>query len=514
MSETALDTIRKLEEIDLLPSPECSSTPKTRDNLKSLGETLAKQATRSPISRTVLTGLIRGFEFTIIMVTGFIACLLWQDFETNASIYDVFLIAIVPLICLFIFQAIDVNEISAYRQPFQQFPKIGLAWSLLFMPAILIYLTHPEYIETSHWQAGWFCIGGLSLIVSRLFTSLIVNSLSRTGRLNRRTVIVGGGSHAESVLQNLTNQKASDLQVYGFFDDRADDRSSDVIAGYPKLGNVDELVEFARHTNIDLIIFALPISAELRILQMLRKIWVLPSDIRLAAHGTKLRFRPRSYSYIGDMPVLDVVDRPIADWDLIKKLAFDRLIGLMILIALSPLMLILAIAVRLDSPGPIFFRQKRYGFNNQMIEVLKFRSLYWDQSDITGTQQVTKTDKRVTRLGRILRKTSLDELPQLFNVVFYGNLSLVGPRPHTPSANSENRAYEVVVDGYFARHRVKPGITGWAQVNGWRGETDTFEKIQRRVEHDLFYIENWSLGFDLYILARTPFALLKQENAY
>ena len=252
----------------------------------------------------------------------------------------------------------------------------------------------------------------------------------------------------------------------------------------------------------------------MRILQMLRKLWVLPSDIRLAAHGNKLRFRPRSYSYVGDMPVLDVVDRPIADWDVIKKSIFDRVIGFLILVALSPLMLLIALAVRLDSPGPIFFRQKRYGFNNQVINIFKFRSLYKDKEDVTGAQQVTRTDSRVTRVGRILRKSSLDELPQLFNVVFYGNLSLVGPRPHTLTAQIQNRAYEVVVDGYFARHRVRPGMTGWAQINGWRGETDTLEKIQRRVEHDLYYIENWSIGLDLYILARTPLALIKHDNAY
>jgi lipopolysaccharide/colanic/teichoic acid biosynthesis glycosyltransferase len=149
-----------------------------------------------------------------------------------------------------------------------------------------------------------------------------------------------------------------------------------------------------------------------------------------------------------------------------------------------------------------------------LIEVFKFRSMYVDQSDATAAKLVTKSDPRVTRVGRFIRKTSIDELPQLFNVVFKGNLSLVGPRPHAVHAKAEDRLYDEAVDGYFARHRVKPGITGWAQINGWRGETDNQEKIQRRVEHDLFYIENWSVLLDLYILAATPFALLKTENAY
>ena len=211
----------------------------------------------------------------------------------------------------------------------------------------------------------------------------------------------------------------------------------------------------------------------------------------------KLRFRPRAYSYIGNVPVLDIFDKPIADWNMVLKSAFDRMIGALMLIGLSPVMLLTALAVKLDSRGPIFFRQNRYGFNNELIEVWKFRSLYHAQSDATASTLVGVGDSRVTKVGRIIRKTSLDELPQLFNVVFYGNLSLVGPRPHALNAKAETRLYEEAVDGYFARHRVKPGITGWAQINGWRGNTDTQEKIQQRIEHDLYYIENWSLLFDI-----------------
>ena len=265
---------------------------------------------------------------------------------------------------------------------------------------------------------------------------------------------------------------------------------------------------------MDLVIFTLPISAEHRILQMLRKLWVLPIDIRLAAHTNKLRFRPRSYSYIGAVPVLDVFDKPIADWDVVSKAVFDRVVGALALVVLSPVLLLTAIAVKLDSKGPVVFRQKRYGFNNELIEVFKFRSMYADRLDPTASRLVTKADPRVTRVGRFIRKTSLDELPQLINVVFKGDLSLVGPRPHAVHAKAADRQYDEVVDGYFARHRVRPGITGWAQVKGWRGETDTPIKIQRRVEHDLAYIENWSLLFDLYILLVTPFALTRTDSAY
>jgi Undecaprenyl-phosphate glucose phosphotransferase len=304
------------------------------------------------------------------------------------------------------------------------------------------------------------------------------------------------------------------VRIVGVFDDRGEERVKATASGHRKLGTVEDLVEFARRTRIDLVIFSLPISAESRILQMLKKLWVLPVDIRLSAHSNKLRFRPRTYSYIGGVPVLDVFDRPITDWDVVMKWLFDRIVGGLALIAALPIMLLVAIAIKLDSRGPIFFKQKRYGFNNELIEVYKFRSMYVDQCDPTAKQLATKNDPRITRVGRFIRKTSLDELPQLINVVIKDNLSLVGPRPHAVHAKADNRLYDEAVDGYFARHRVKPGITGWAQVNGWRGETDTREKIQRRVEHDLYYIENWSVLFDFYILAITPIALAKHENAY
>ena len=206
-------------------------------------------------------------------------------------------------------------------------------------------------------------------------------------------------------------------------------------------------------------------------------------------------------------------DKPIADWDYVVKSAFDRVVSALLIVLLAPVMLAVALAVRLESKGPALFRQKRYGFNNELIEVYKFRSMYVDRCDANATRLVTKDDPRVTRVGRIIRKTSLDELPQLFNVL-KGQLSLVGPRPHALQAKAEDKLYDDVVDGYFARHRVKPGITGWAQINGWRGETDTREKIERRVEHDLYYIENWSIWFDIYILAMTPIALADSRSAY
>ena len=268
-----------------------------------------------------------------------------------------------------------------------------------------------------------------------------------------------------------------------------------------------------RATKVDTLIITLPVNAEDRLLDILDRLWVLPVDIRLSANGQKLRYRPRAYSYLGNLPCLDVFDRPLGDWGPLLKVCVDKSVAIAAVIILSPVILGVALAVKMTSKGPIIFKQKRYGFNNELIEIYKFRSMYLAEADADANTLVTKGDARVTKVGRFIRRTSLDELPQFFNVL-NGQLSLVGPRPHATKAKAGEKLYEHVVDGYFARHKVKPGITGWAQINGWRGETDTAEKIEKRVEHDLYYIENWSLTFDLYILASTPFALLNTDHAY
>lgn len=262
-----------------------------------------------------------------------------------------------------------------------------------------------------------------------------------------------------------------------------------------------------------MLIVTIPLRAEKRLADFLKTLWVLPVDIRLSAHTDKLRFRDRASSFIGTVPFVDVVHKPMADWDSIAKRAFDLVFASLMIVLLAPVMVATAVAIRMESKGPVLFRQKRYGFNNEVIDVLKFRSMYHEMADPLAKKVVTKNDPRVTRVGRFIRRTSIDELPQLFNVL-RGDLSLVGPRPHAVNAHTNEKLWDEVVDGYFARHKVKPGVTGWAQINGWRGEVDTPEKIEKRVEYDVYYIENWSILFDLRILVQTPFALLKTENAY
>ncbi len=463
----------------------------------------------------MLAGAVRIAEFVLIVLVGI--AIFDAYLPSSQGLYWRYQVAtlVIAGLSMLAFQTADIYQVQAFRGYEKQYMRLASAWSVVFMIVIgASFFAKAGEMFSRVWLGAFYVIGLAMLVVSRRLLFLLVRKWTLEGRLTRRTVIVGGGDFGARVIEELRQQKDSGVEIIGLFDDRGDGRSAAECAGQRKLGTVNDLVEFGRRTRVDLVIFSLPISAESRILQMLKKLWVLPLDIRLAAHTNKLQFRPRSYSYIGKVPVIDVFDRPIADWDVVMKWLFDKIAGSLLLILALPAMALIALAIKLDSRGPVLFRQKRYGFNNDLIEVYKFRSMYADKSDANAVKLVTKDDPRVTRVGRILRKASLDELPQLFNVVFKGNLSLVGPRPHAVNAKAEARLYAEAVDGYFARHRVKPGITGWAQINGWRGETDTQEKILKRVEHDLYYIENWSVLLDLDILTRTPFALLKTENAY
>lgn len=467
------------------------------------------------IAPIVVTGLIRMIEFTLVASVGYGAFLAYVGAGDSEQAFMYFMATLgAATLTLIVFQTLHLYDVSAFSRPAHQFVRLGSAWTIVFATLTIgafFAKIGPDFSRV--WLAIWYLYGLLTLFMFRGLVASQIKKWARDGRLVRRAVIIGGGRSGESLIKALEASEDSDIRICGVFDDRGDDRVSRQCAGYPKLGNVDELVEFGRDTRIDLLIVTLPVTAESRLLQLLKKLWVLPVDIRLAAHTNELRFRPRTYSYIGNVPLIDVHDKPIADWDHVVKWLFDRVVGTLAIVAMSPIMALTALAVKLDSSGPVLFKQKRHGFNNELIEVYKFRSMYTDQSDIKASKLVTKDDPRVTRVGRFIRKTSLDELPQLFNV-FKGELSLVGPRPHALEAKAANALYADVVDSYFARHRVKPGITGWAQINGWRGETDTSDKIQHRVEHDLYYIENWSVLFDLYILLKTPFALLDTKNAY
>lgn len=488
--------------------PKAKATP---PRLSDLAAALADQPIAPTYSAAVVAGVAQVTEIALLVATG-VALFGLNGGDTLLSVVTT--LGVVAVAQVFI-SLMRLHGIAAYRLGVSQLWKAALGWTAAFaLLGGLVLLYDSGHALSRPWIFTFWAAGLGVFAVYRMVLHQVVMHWTRQGKLKRRTVIVGGGKDAEALIESIQTSGRDDIDLLGLFDDRNDDRSPESVASLAKLGRVAELIEFARQTRIDLVIVSMPLFAEHRVLDMLKQLWVLPVDIRLSAHMSKLRFTSKAYSYVGGVPVFDMADRPISDWNLVFKWLFDKLVAVTALILLSPVMVATAIAIKLESKGPVFFRQKRHGFNNQLIDMWKFRSMRTDMLDANATKLVTRDDPRVTKVGKFIRKTSIDELPQLFNVLL-GELSIVGPRPHALAAKADNQLYYDAVEGYFARHRVKPGMTGWAQIHGWRGETDTVDKIMQRVKCDLYYIENWSLWLDVKIVALTPISLFTQrKNAF
>lgn len=473
---------------------------------------------RNSFSRPKLLFVVAGLDAAMVLACGYLAAYLVSDPATASGPAQVALPTLIQLMVVSFGAVIFLRwnwsyTVAALQSQPGQTVKVARALLLLLLAlAGLSYVSGYAIVPASLLNA-WMMLAFLGVMVVRVAAESIIARLAEIGVLTRRTVIVGSGGDADELFAELVASDNGHLKILGFFDDRSGDRASVSSASMTKLGTFDQLAKFCQAEEVDLVIVAVPARAEERLLQILQELFALRVDIRISALNAKLRLNAGAYKHIGSVPVLAVMDKPLNDWDRAVKNIEDRVLALAILMLAAPVMAVVALAVRLDSRGPILFRQRRYGFNNQLIEVYKFRSMYVDQSDATASRLVTRDDPRVTRVGRFIRKTSLDELPQLFNVLL-GEMSLVGPRPHATQAKAGSSLYQDVVQGYLARHRVKPGITGWAQICGWRGETDTPEKIRNRVACDLYYIDNWSVRFDLYIILLTPFVLASGKNAY
>lgn len=389
--------------------------------------------------------------------------------------------------------------------------RAARAWALILPAAIgLAYMLGDSTL--AHALLAALALAATASLLLRLGVRGALPGLIRRGHVGLRVAVAGGGAEARETLERVGRMRGQGVHLLGLFDDREEARSPLLQHGVAKLGRIAQLPDFVRSTPTDLIIVTMPPSAEARIGQILSDLWVLPVDIRLSPVRTSLVYRPRTYRWLGDVPLLDLFDRPLRARDAVIKRGFDLIIGALLLILLAPVMAIIALAIRLDSPGPVFFRQAREGYNGAAFMVWKFRSLHHQKTDQDGAVSVAAGDDRVTRLGRFLRRSSLDELPQLFNVL-KGEMSLVGPRPHALGARNRDLQFAQAVRDYAARHRMKPGMTGWAQINGFRGPVETPEQIRQRVSHDLDYIDRWSPVFDLCILARTIPSVLAAENA-
>ncbi len=356
----------------------------------------------------------------------------------------------------------------------------------------------------------WLAFATPPLLVGRLAAALALRAAA--DRTRQRAVLVGGGPQAARFVAALRGRQDRSIELVGLVDDRQEQHPGAHPTDLPHLGSVDVLAGMIRRGEIDQIILALPWSEEARLHVLLGMFSDHPVDIRLAPDLMGYRGANQAGPEAEQLRLLRLADRPIRGWGAVFKAAEDYVLALGALAVAAVPMALIAMAIRLDSPGPILFRQRRTGFNNGDFHVLKFRTMYEDAADPTVVRQVCEGDPRVTRVGAVLRRTSLDELPQIFNILL-GDMSFIGPRPHAPGTQAGGRPFEEVAARYAARHRVKPGLTGLAQVRGWRGPTETEDKLIQRVESDLEYIEKWSPWLDLTILVRTLVAVARMRNA-
>ena len=389
--------------------------------------------------------------------------------------------------------------------------KTWLSWGVT--PPVLLTIafvtkTGDDYSRVV--TLAWFVLTPVLITVARQGVRRLEEALHRRGVATRTVHIVGATKMGALIAQRIMDDESSALRVEGYFDDRDVERLNPMP---PALGGckgrLDELLELAHKGKVDIVYIALPLRAESRISEMVRRLADSTASVYVVADFLVFDLVHAQWSNVHGMPVVSVFESPFYGVNGWLKRVEDLVLGSLILLLIAVPMLAIALGVKLTSPGPVFFRQRRYGLNGEEIRVLKFRSMSVSE-DGPNVKQATKNDQRVTRFGAFLRRTSLDELPQFLNVLM-GEMSIVGPRPH---AISHNEMYRRMIHGYMLRHKVKPGITGWAQVNGWRGETDTLEKMEQRVNHDLHYIQNWGLLLDLKIIFKTVFGSGTRQNAY
>lgn len=376
-------------------------------------------------------------------------------------------------------------------------PLVGFA-AIVSVPLLLWAVGGVMYLGLSN-AALWAGGAAAGMVVSRLGLMLLAEKLRRAETFTRRVALVGDPALTGEIRRILGRKSDGTRLVAEIADQPAEGEA----------GALDALPDILKASMVDDVIVALPWNDQPRMEACLQRLRELPVDVHLFPDNHSPFLASQGVSVLGKVAMVRLGARPLSPFARFVKGAEDRIIGGFVLILAAPIMAVVAIAIKLDSPGPVLFRQKRYGYNNEIFTCFKFRSMRVD-AEKQPLRQATRNDPRITRVGGFLRRTSLDELPQILNVM-NGTMSLVGPRPH---AVEHQTYYQQLVDEYRCRHRMKPGITGWAQIHGFRGETQTLELMRQRVQYDLEYIENWSLALDLRILISTPFACMRGTNAY
>ncbi len=455
--------------------------------------------------------LLRIFDMFAIIAAG-LAAYFYKFGDLSLSPLYMGALAVAALFTLGVFSFFRIYEsvrTKGFWQHLQTLVKAILV--VLLLLAGLAFLTKLGGEFSREWFIYW---AGFSIVLLLLFRSTLLLSLRfmRAHRWNeRQVIIIGAGELGVNLAEALQEAMWTGFRIHAILDDHIEDKPSQV-CGIPIVSMPKDMDTYLASTPepIDEIWLALPLSAEARVKKLLHELRYRTVTIRLVLDIFGFGLFKHSLTNLAGFPALNLNTSPMIGINRLIKAIEDRVVAGLILILISPLLLLIALSVKLSSKGPVFFKQLRHGWDGQIITIYKFRTMFEHAEPEGQVTQATANDKRVTPLGRFLRKTSLDELPQFINVL-QGRMSIVGPRPH---AVSHNEFYKESIEAYMQRHKVKPGITGWAQVNGWRGETETLEKMEKRVEYDLYYIDHWSLAFDLKIILLTILQGFINKNAY
>ncbi|HEV3105324.1 MAG TPA: undecaprenyl-phosphate glucose phosphotransferase [Trinickia sp.] len=451
----------------------------------------------------------RVFDLGVIVLGSALASQMRFEDIAERRFYPAF-VAFSAALALVVFPSFDVYASWRGRSKTALARQVLLAWSLVQVCAMaLMFSLHLVDLVSRLWLAYWSAVSAGAMIAVRLVMHAVLARVRHAGMNLHSVAVAACGSHCDAIIAKIEAAPAAGFRVVAAYDVEAC-RSSAHRSHVPVFKDHESFVRCVREKNVDEVWLALPLTEEPA---LLRLVGALRDDL------VNVRFMPdvRTLSLFGGsvttllgLPTINLMASPLPAAALLQKDLFDRLFATAVLIALSPLMLAIAMAVKLSSQGPVLFKQRRKGVDGRVFTIYKFRSMRMHEQRAGVLEQAKRSDPRITRVGAFLRRTSLDELPQFLNVL-RGEMSVVGPRPH---AIEHDNFYQTLVAGYIHRYRIKPGITGWAQVNGFRGETERVEKMEQRVAHDLYYLRNWSFRLDMRIILATIFKGLRHTNAY